>query len=524
MRISIKAFVDNIPAYLRGDLSYKELHATAIRAEPAEFVGEVKNMEKKYAGQSLDALSRNAMQVIQELARDLLHAQARLKELDGQQECPYVTNCRGDFSALSGLVDESEARVKGLLDGQRSLGRDLRFTRYPDLVAGIDALGCYDIAMDGTRQEATPRYVLEVAAEQVRELEEDVKRHEARVKDLEQEAKRHESEVQDAYEEGLMQRDGPDELTEAQTAAWRRLEDLMHDNALGAVDGDVRILMHALTHLRDRLAVRGEKIQELEAKVRDLTPAPLEPVTLADHSVDLDELIERREAVEGLVPDRGESAVFVSLPLKSANEAVVEKYRSGLPAPSVGKVTDWVPPTIDRGVVTRVDQRRGLVTIKLKNHPWEEVECHLAAFYAWEEARLPVVGDHVDVYSRGGQVVATKLSRPPKGSTAAFVEQIREFADLSLKSPGLQGAVTSRLEAKRTEDDYINHTVEMGRLEAISGHVFNMIRAHGPISLDEVEACPPKGVSAPLARAAIQHLVKLGKVTIRGQRILEVAK
>ena len=77
-----------------------------------------------------------------------------------------------------------------------------------------------------------------------------------------------EQELQDAYEAGLMQREGPDELSEEHTAAWHRIEDRQHKNAIGDrdLDNDIRILMHALTLLRDRLAVRSEKLREKESK------------------------------------------------------------------------------------------------------------------------------------------------------------------------------------------------------------------------------------------------------------------
>lgn len=77
-----------------------------------------------------------------------------------------------------------------------------------------------------------------------------------------------EQDLQDAYEAGLMQREGPDELSEEHTAAWYRIEDRQHKNAIGDqdLDNDIRILMHALTILRDRLAVRSEKLRQQESK------------------------------------------------------------------------------------------------------------------------------------------------------------------------------------------------------------------------------------------------------------------
>jgi hypothetical protein len=87
--------------------------------------------------------------------------------------------------------------------------------------------------------EGLEGYVLGIAALRVKELE-------AQVLELEEDAKYHLGREQEAYESGLMQREGPAELSEDQQAAWHRLEDLMHTNALGVVDGDVRILMHAL--------------------------------------------------------------------------------------------------------------------------------------------------------------------------------------------------------------------------------------------------------------------------------------
>jgi len=74
-----------------------------------------------------------------------------------------------------------------------------------------------------------------------------------------------EQDLQDAYEAGLMQREGPDELSEEHTAAWYRIEDRQHSNTIedSSLDNDIRILMHALTLLRDRLAVRSEKVEKL---------------------------------------------------------------------------------------------------------------------------------------------------------------------------------------------------------------------------------------------------------------------
>ena len=78
----------------------------------------------------------------------------------------------------------------------------------------------------------------------------------------------YERDIQDAYEAGLMEREGPDELSETHIAAWHRIEDRQHKNAIGDqdLDNDIRTLMHALTVLRDRLAVRSEKLREQESK------------------------------------------------------------------------------------------------------------------------------------------------------------------------------------------------------------------------------------------------------------------
>lgn len=104
----------------------------------------------------------------------------------------------------------------------------------------------------------------------------------AKIAGFDADAKNHEREKQDAYEQGMMQREGPDELSEKHQEAWHRLEDRMHSNTCGELDSDIRILMHALTILRGRLAVRSEKIQELYARLEKEASKPIPMIKLDD--------------------------------------------------------------------------------------------------------------------------------------------------------------------------------------------------------------------------------------------------
>jgi hypothetical protein len=94
------------------------------------------------------------------------------------------------------------------------------------------------------------------------------------------------------------------------------------------------------------------------------------------------------------------------------------------------------------GTVTKIDQKRGLVSIKL-TETREEVSVSLAAVSLGAEAGPPGIGDYIDVYFRGGRVAAAKIRSPD--DMTSFVEKIEYFAKLSLQSPGLEGAVSSRL-------------------------------------------------------------------------------
>jgi chromosome segregation ATPase len=104
----------------------------------------------------------------------------------------------------------------------------------------------------------------------------------AKIAGLEADAKNHERDKQEAYEQGMMQREGPDELSEKHQEAWHRLEDRMRSNTCGELDSDLHTLMHALTILRDRLAVRNEKIQELYARLEKEAMKPIPMLKLDD--------------------------------------------------------------------------------------------------------------------------------------------------------------------------------------------------------------------------------------------------
>jgi hypothetical protein len=109
----------------------------------------------------------------------------------------------------------------------------------------------------------------------------------ARVAELEAQEKAHEREKQDAYEQGLMQREGPDDLSEQQQGAWHRLEDRLQSNTCGDLDSDIRILRHALTILRGRLAVRSEQIEDLRSRLEVEISKPIPMFKMDDVSARL---------------------------------------------------------------------------------------------------------------------------------------------------------------------------------------------------------------------------------------------
>lgn len=120
---------------------------------------------------------------------------------------------------------------------------------------------------------------------------------------------------------------------------------------------------------------------------------------------------------------------------------------------------------IETGTVTRFDPKLGLFGVRLNAPSKEEIAVSLFAdgVYISETKKVPTVGDHVNVYFCRGRVEFVSLRTPdeenPFGNgsgrdddMARFVKQLETFADLSLQSPGMQGAVSSRLASKGDED------------------------------------------------------------------------
>jgi uncharacterized coiled-coil DUF342 family protein len=193
-----------------------------------------------------------------ELVAELDRMREKRDELQGQLlQCR--ARCEAQRKELASLnverkatltkLEDAQKRVAELEEGQRS-ARQLEFCANGS-IAGIDERGCYQVASDGVRHEADPRYVLSVAAELIYSKLEANDAALARIAELEH---------PETGEHVKGYRDGLQTMARQVEAATKRIAEL---------EEQLSIAQGSMTSMQHNAERRLERVKKLEAQLRD---------------------------------------------------------------------------------------------------------------------------------------------------------------------------------------------------------------------------------------------------------------